>query len=146
MTGNTLATGDIAVEDIGDPTTAPLPRAVPSYEQMVSRNSGLVSAEEQSSLLRATMLVAGCGSIGGAVVEPLVRLGAGHLVLAEPDVYEAHNLNRQAATVADIGLNKADVLACSARQVNPRCRVEVVPEGITTQSLSLMSGCSGETA
>jgi len=30
------------------------------------------------------LLVAGCGLIGGAAVEPLVRLGAERLVLAEP--------------------------------------------------------------
>jgi len=33
----------------------------------------------------ATILIAGCGSIGGAAVEPLIRLGCEHLILAEPD-------------------------------------------------------------
>src|SRR5260370_25091703 len=44
----------------------------------------LMWAGEQQMLRRAGILVAGCGSIGGAVVEPLVRMGAERLVLGEP--------------------------------------------------------------
>jgi tRNA A37 threonylcarbamoyladenosine dehydratase len=59
------------------------------YASFTARNRGLVSDDEQQMLRRAVILVAGCGSIGGAVVEPLVRLGAECLVLAEPDVRRA---------------------------------------------------------
>jgi ThiF family len=50
------------------------------YDQFTARNRGLVEAAEQQRLRHTRFLVAGCGSIGGAVVEPLVRLGAEHLV------------------------------------------------------------------
>jgi hypothetical protein len=60
-----------------------------------------------------------------------VRLGAERLVLAEPDAYELHNLNRQHARLADLGRNKAVVLAEWAAQVNPHARVEVDTAGIT---------------
>jgi hypothetical protein len=63
-----------------------------------------------------------------------VRLGAEHLVLAEPDGYELHNLNRQHATLADIGRNKASVLADWAAQVNPYARVRVEAAGITADN------------
>jgi hypothetical protein len=78
--------------------------------------------------------VAGCGSIGGAVVEPLVRLGAERLMLVEPDVYELHNLNRQHALVADVGRNKAQVLAERVREINPYVDVRVDPRGITADN------------
>src|SRR5260370_19975106 len=45
----------------------------------------LMWAGEQQMLRRAGILVAGCGSIGGAVVEPLLRMGAERLVLGGPD-------------------------------------------------------------
>jgi hypothetical protein len=51
------------------------------YAAFTARNRGLVSDDEQRQLRGAVILVAGCGSIGGAVVEPLVRLGAERLVL-----------------------------------------------------------------
>lgn len=101
------------------------------YRALTSRNRGLLSIDDQQLLRRAVFLVAGCGSIGGAVVEPLIRLGAERLVLAEPDSYELHNLNRQHARLCDLGRNKALVLAEWAAQVNPHARVEVDTAGIT---------------
>jgi hypothetical protein len=104
------------------------------YAQLTSRNRGLVGDEEQQRLRHTTILVAGCGSIGGAVVEPLVRLGAERLVLAEPDGYELHNLNRQQARLADVGRNKAHVLAERVREVNPHADVRVDGRGVTADN------------
>jgi hypothetical protein len=106
------------------------------YAAFTARNRGLVSDEEQQLLRRAVILVAGCGSIGGAVVEPLVRLGAERLVLAEPDDYELHNLNRQHANLADVGRNKALVLADWVPGVNPHAQVRVDTRGVTADNVS----------
>jgi hypothetical protein len=104
------------------------------YRAFTLRNRGLLSDTEQQLLRQAIFLVAGCGTIGGAVVEPLVRLGAERLVLAEPDQYELHNLNRQHARLCDLGRNKAVVLAEWAAQVNPHAEVQVDTAGITPAS------------
>src|SRR5260370_26671405 len=56
----------------------------------------LMWAGEQQMLRRAGILVAGCGSIGGAVVEPLVRMGAERLVLGEPDGGGRRHLDQHA--------------------------------------------------
>jgi hypothetical protein len=104
------------------------------YRRLTERNRGLVDAAEQQRLRQARILVAGCGSIGGAVVEPLVRLGAEHLTLAEPDVYETHNLNRQSALLTDVGRNKATVLAERVRAINPYLAVTVDTDGITADN------------
>ena len=101
------------------------------YAELVRRNRGLVTAVDQQRLRRASLLVAGCGSVGGAAVEPLVRLGAERLVLAEPGGYELSNLNRQRATLADLGANKAAVQARRATEINPFAHIEVVSDGIT---------------
>jgi hypothetical protein len=101
------------------------------YQAFTLRNRGLTSDAEQQLLRQAAFLVAGCGTIGGAVVEPLVRLGAERLVLAEPDEYELHNLNRQHARLCDLGRNKAVVLAEWVAQVNPHAWVDVDTTGIT---------------
>jgi molybdopterin/thiamine biosynthesis adenylyltransferase len=105
------------------------------YADLTRRNRGLIDARDQQLLRRATILVAGCGSIGGAVVEPLVRLGAEQLILAEPDVYEVHNLNRQQARLADMGRNKALVLAERMREINPYADVRVDERGITADNV-----------
>ncbi len=76
------------------------------------------------------MLVAGCGSTGGAAVEPLVRLGVQHLVLADNGAYELNNLNRQIAYQDDIGRNKARVCAERVVAINPYCSVDVEENGL----------------
>jgi hypothetical protein len=113
------------------------------HAQLTARNRGLIGEEEQRRLRRTTILVAGCGSIGGAVVEPLVRLGAEHLVLAEPDGYELHNLNRQRAVTTDVGRNKASVLAERAREVNPFAEISVDDHGITPGNVATLVGGAG---
>lgn len=121
-------------------------RTAPSddfYRQLTSRNAGLIGGEEQQRLRHSTILVAGCGSIGGAVVEPLVRLGAEHLVLAEPDGYEVHNLNRQQARLSDVGRNKAQVLAERAREINPHIDIRVDERGVMADNTAgLVAGSS----
>ncbi len=92
----------------------------------------------QERLRNATVLVAGCGSTGGAVVEPLARLGTGRFVLAEPGEYELNNLNRQSATHTDIGRNKAEVAAERIRSVNPFAGIRVDTTGVRPDAPDLL--------
>lgn len=120
----------------GQPLTLPPHDAF--YDQLVTRNRGLVPDGEQRRLRGATILVAGCGSIGGAVVEPLVRLGAERLILVEPGEYDLHNLNRQSLTVRDIGRNKAEVLQERALGINPYASIEVDTRGICAENVEAL--------
>ncbi|MFE7229181.1 HesA/MoeB/ThiF family protein [Streptomyces sp. NPDC001231] len=112
------------------------------YDEFTIRNTGVVPAADQDVLRRATVLVAGCGSIGGSAIEPLARLGVQRFVLADPGTYELNNLNRQNATVADLGRNKAEVAAEHIRAINPHAEVLVFPEGVTADNVGkLTAGC-----
>jgi hypothetical protein len=46
----------------------------------VERKADFISPASQERLARSTVLAAGCGSTGGASVEPLVRLGVRRLL------------------------------------------------------------------
>lgn len=98
------------------------------------RNRGLIADADQLALSSAVFLVAGCGSTGGATIEPLVRAGAMRFVLVEPGRYELHNLNRQRATVDAIGMNKAAWLAAEARAINPYVEIDVHQAGISADN------------
>ena len=80
------------------------------------------------------------GSIGGATVVPLVRLGVERFVLCEPGDYELNNLNRQAADMDDIGRNKAEVQASRARAINPEAELLVEPDGVTDDNVDWLVG------
>lgn len=105
--------------------------AAAGYQELTTRNAGVIDAAAQERLRTATVLVAGCGSIGGAAVEPLARLGVRHFLLADPGTYELNNLNRQNATLADLDRNKAQVAAERIAAINPDTVVDVFPQGVT---------------
>ncbi|MDX3546753.1 ThiF family adenylyltransferase [Streptomyces europaeiscabiei] len=117
-----------------DPDLSDIAVAVTGTEA-VTRNLGIVNEREQAALRAATVLVAGCGSVGGAVVEPLARLGVMRFRLADPDHFDVTNLNRQACVLADAGLPKPEVLARRVRAISPSAEVTVCPEGLTLENL-----------
>jgi molybdopterin/thiamine biosynthesis adenylyltransferase/nitroreductase len=107
-------------------------------EEFRSRNVGILDDKEQSALMALRVLVAGCGSVGGSAIEPLVRMGAGSLVLADPDSYETSNLNRQLCVYADVGRPKVEVAAARARAINPLIQVTEEPAGVTEENVSAL--------
>jgi len=113
----------------------PLPSHDEFYAELTTRNTPLVTPDEQERLRTATILVAGCGSIGGAAIEPLVRLGCENLILAEPDGYDIANMNRQSCRLQDVGKNKAVAFAERMKDVNPYATLEVHEHGITEENV-----------
>jgi molybdopterin/thiamine biosynthesis adenylyltransferase len=105
------------------------------YRERTSRNTGFIPDDVQDRLREANVLIAGCGSIGGAAVEPLVRMGVRRFALADPGTYELNNLNRQSAAIADIGRNKAEVAAERIQTVDPGAQSRVCPQGITADNV-----------
>lgn len=105
------------------------------YEEMVARNIGVLSAEEQERLKNSCVAVAGCGGMGGLSAEQLVRLGVGHVKIADHDTFAVHNLSRQCgSTSLNVGQNKADVLARHFKAINPELRLEVYTEGVVPEN------------
>jgi molybdopterin-synthase adenylyltransferase len=97
------------------------------YSEMTSRNLGFVSAAEQERLRQAHVFVAGVGGMGGAAVACLVRAGVGRLTIADIDVFELSNLNRQVfANLDSVGADKAAATAAAIARINPECQVRVL--------------------
>ena len=106
------------------------------YAELTLRNAGLVAPEIQAALRTTRIVVAGCGSTGGAVLMPLTRTGAERFVLFDPGTYELSNLNRQEASVADVGRNKARASADRILAANPFCAIEVHEEGVQADTIA----------
>jgi molybdopterin/thiamine biosynthesis adenylyltransferase len=108
--------------------------------ELTLRNRHFIAADDQARLARSMFLIAGCGSTGGATVEPLVRAGAVHLLLAEPGEFELNNLNRQRGQLKSLGRNKGEWLAEQARAINPFIDIEVHRQGITPANVADLTG------
>jgi CRP-like cAMP-binding protein len=113
-----------------------LPDREVMYAELTLRNRGLISTVEQMALRKATLLIAGCGAIGGATIEPLTRAGAEHFILAEPGTYDYNNANRQNMRIQDVGKNKAVAFAEKMPDINPFAEYEVHTDGITEENVA----------
>lgn len=112
-------------------------------EERYLRNLGALTRDECDLLGTRRVLVAGCGGLGGYLVEQLLRLGVGAITAADGDVFEASNLNRQLLSDVDgIGRSKAAAAAARARAVNPGVSFRAVPAFVTEENApALIAGC-----
>jgi len=84
------------------------------------RNIPALSEIEQNELSNKRVIIIGCGGLGGYICECLVRAGVGHITVADGDVFEETNINRQLlSTDATLGMNKAVAAKERAEQINP---------------------------
>ncbi|MCQ2409341.1 MAG: ThiF family adenylyltransferase [Clostridia bacterium] len=67
---------------------------------------------DYSALKEKTILVVGCGGLGGYVINGLARAGVKKLIIMDGDVFSVSNMNRQLLSGnKTIGRNKAEVYA-----------------------------------
>lgn len=87
-------------------------------EERTFRSLGALSEAELAALRGKRLLIAGCGGIGGYLVEYLLRLGIGALVAADGDRFEETNFNRQLyCTEETLGRYKAEAAARRAAEL-----------------------------
>ena len=108
-----------------------------------SRMLGALSEREMEALRTKSVFIAGCGGLGGYLLEYLTRLGVGRIRIADGDVFEASNLNRQLLSEPErIGTKKVDAAAERARRINPNVIFEAVPQYLTAENAAeLLKGC-----
>ena len=111
----------------------------PRYE----RNIPALTEAECLALREKRVLVVGCGGLGGHLIDLLARIGVGHLRVADGDVFELSNLNRQLlSSVPLLGVNKAKAAADHVARINPDVTVEAVETYLTESNVSdLLADC-----
>ena len=106
------------------------------YETAFSRNLGWVTEAEQQLLSARRIAIAGLGGVGGSHLLSLARLGVGSFHVADMDIFELANFNRQVgATIPNLGRAKADVLSEMAAAINPELDIKTFPEGVALNNL-----------
>ncbi len=89
---------------------------------------------------RSTVGIAGLGGLGSQVAIALARIGVGTLILADYDVVEPSNLNRQQYFIRQIGLPKVDAMRENLERVNPYVRVITHRAVISPQNVKAIFG------
>ena len=95
-----------------------------------------VGLEGQKQLERACVLLVGAGGLGSPAAFYLAAAGVGTLRLADDDVVDRSNLQRQILhTDARIGMRKVESAATTLSALNPRTRIETVGERVTSDNV-----------
>lgn len=112
-------------------------------EERYIRNLGALTEQECAVLRGKTVFVAGCGGLGGYLIEMLLRIGVGEIRAADGDVFEASNLNRQLlSSPLSLGRSKAEAAAERAASVNPDVRFVATAQFVTKENAAeLIRGC-----
>ncbi len=95
------------------------------YQEMITRNIGFVSEEEQGRILNGSVFVCGVGGMGGAAALGLARAGLGKMHLADIDDFEISNLNRQVfCNLKSVGQHKAAAAMEQIQNINPEVKID----------------------
>lgn len=108
------------------------------FSERYSRHLRLpeVGLEGQKRLQAARMLLVGAGGLGAPAAYYLVAAGVGTLRIADDDVVDRSNLQRQILhTDARIGMPKVDSAAIALSALNPRTAIETLRERITAANV-----------
>jgi sulfur carrier protein ThiS adenylyltransferase len=96
----------------------------PGAEELEALMAARHTPGVHARLKAATVGIAGVGGLGSAVAVALARVGIGRLIIADFDVVEPSNLNRQQYFIDQIGRFKVDALAENLRRINPYVAVD----------------------
>ena len=116
-------------------------------EARYARNLPTLTPKEQARLGQKHVLLAGCGGLGGQLLELLLRAGVGEITAVDADAFEESNGNRQLLCTAEtLGQRKVCAAEARARLVRPDVRfhafegildAESAPELLKTCDLAL---------
>jgi len=98
---------------------------IPSHQEL----EGLLAARHtpgvHERLRSASVGIAGAGGLGSTAAIALARSGIGRLVIADFDVVEPSNLNRQQYFIDQIGQAKVEALRENLLRINPYVEVAI---------------------
>lgn len=107
-----------------------------NYDNAFSRNIGWVTEAEQAKLRQSRVGIGGLGGVGGVHLLTLARLGIGKFSIADFDVFDIVNFNRQVgATMQSLERTKIDVLSEMALDINPELDLRKFTNGIDKDCL-----------
>lgn len=104
-----------------------------------NRLEKVIGTEKLEKLNEKSVLILGCGGVGGYVVEALARSNIGTLIIVDFDTIDETNINRQITALdSTIGKKKVDVLEERIKSINNKCKIIKIDKFIDTSNLELL--------
>ena len=107
------------------------------------RNCPTLTEEQQAVLGEKHILLAGCGGLGGPLLELLLRAGVGAVTAVDGDCFDETNLNRQVlCTTETLGRRKVLCAQERAALLRPDVRFRAVDAVLNAENApDLLRGC-----
>ncbi|MBL4803157.1 MAG: ThiF family adenylyltransferase [Emcibacter sp.] len=103
-----------------------------SHAEAFSRNLGWITKGEQLQLRHKKVAIPGMGGVGGSYLLALTRLGVSKFHIADMDIFEQANFNRQVgASMSTVGRSKVEVMIEMARDINPDIEIKSFDKGVS---------------
>lgn len=113
--------------------------AIAIKEFCFSRFEKIIGNDSLNNLSNKTVLVLGCGGVGGYVVEALARSCIGRIIIVDYDIVDISNINRQIIALnSTVGLKKVEVLEQRIKDINNYCEVIKIDKFIDNSNLALL--------
>ena len=92
--------------------------------EQFKRTQMIIGKENMEKLQNSSILLVGVGGVGGYIAEFLVRSGIGNITIADFDVVDVTNLNRQIISLnSTLNLPKVDVLKNRLLDINKHVNI-----------------------
>ncbi|HPD66120.1 MAG TPA: sulfur carrier protein ThiS adenylyltransferase ThiF [Bacteroidia bacterium] len=92
----------------------------------------------KSILSEKTVGIAGAGGLGSNCASALARVGIGKIIIADFDIVEESNLNRQFYFFHQIGTKKADSIRKNLLMINPGLKIESYDVFLTPENVPVI--------
>ena len=108
-------------------------------QRRYSRQIMLFGEEKQEKLKQATIFIAGAGGLGSPIALYLAAAGVGKIIIADNDLVELSNLNRQIIhSTPDIGERKSESAQQKMEAINPEIIIEGHHDLIDSENISTL--------
>lgn len=101
-----------------------------------SRTALLLGEKKLQELKNKHILIAGLGGVGSYAAEQLCRAGIGKFTLADNDVVQETNRNRQLiALTSTEGMRKTELIAARMKEINPDVKVTFIHDFLNEKNI-----------
>ncbi len=102
----------------------------------LERTELLLGEQSLERLKSSHVLIVGLGGVGAFAAEAICRSGVGRLTIADGDVIQPSNINRQLIALnSTIGKRKAEVVGSRLLDINPSLQLRVIDEYLRDERL-----------
>lgn len=108
---------------------------IPSADQLEALMMARHTPGVHARIAQSRVGIAGAGGLGSNIAIALARVGVGELIIADFDLVEPSNLNRQQYFIDQIGLPKVIALKQNLQRINPYVKIKTFNGRIDRQNL-----------